>query len=114
MILFGTLKSCLYICQTFKQYTKMKTLKYIQKLYPNCQILGISQVFYVNSGWTIFEKGILFFTYNSVNEKHFDKIIKSLISNEEMQITSINFNIISKDGENIYCDYSAKELLNIL
>lgn len=91
----------------------MKTLKHIQILYPNCQILGISQIFYVNSGWTIFEKGILFFSYNSVNEKHFDKIIKALISNEEMKVTTINFVILTKDGI-IYTDYSSKELLNIL
>lgn len=114
MILFGTLKSSLYICKTFKQYNKMKTLNYINRLYPNCQILGISQIFYVNSGWTIFEKNILFFAYNSVNEKHFDKIIKVLLSNEEMEVTFINFAILTKDGESIYSDYSAKELLNIL
>lgn len=92
----------------------MKTLKYIQKLYPNCQILGISQVFYVNIGWTIFEKNVLFFPYNSVNEKHFDKVLKALISNDEMKITTINFSLLSKDGEIIYTDYSTKEFLNIL
>jgi len=92
----------------------MKTLKKLQILYPNCQILGISQIFYVNSGWTIFEKNILFFAYNSVNEKHFDKIIKALLSNEEMKVTTINFAILTKDAETLYSDYSSKELLNIL
>jgi hypothetical protein len=92
----------------------MKTLNYIQKLYPNSQLLGISQIYFSNSGWTLFEKDILFFSFNSVTTKHFDKVLKSMLLNDEMKIQTISFAINNNYNTIIYSDYTTKELLNIL
>jgi hypothetical protein len=92
----------------------MKSLNYIQKLYPNCQLLGISQIYFSNSGWTLFEKDILFFSFNSVTSKHFDKVLKAMLLNDEMKIESISFAINNNNNITVFSDYTTKELLNIL
>ena len=91
----------------------MKTLNYIQKLYPNCELLGISQIYFSNSGWTLFEKDVLFFSFNTVTTKHFDKVLKAMLLNEEMKIETISF-VITDNENTIYSDYKTKELLNVL
>ena len=91
----------------------MKTLNYIQKLYPNCELLGISQIYFSNSGWTLFKKDVLFFSFNTVTTKHFDKVLKAMLLNEEMKIETISF-VITDNENTIYSDYKTKELLNVL
>jgi hypothetical protein len=92
----------------------MKTLNYIQKLYPNCELLGISQIYFSNSGWTLFEKDVLFFSFNTVTTKHFDKVIKSMLLNDEMKIETISFSILTNNDTIVYSDYTTKELLSIV
>ena len=92
----------------------MKTLNYIQKIYPNSQLLWISQIYFSNSGWTLFEKDVLFFSFNSVTTKHFDKILKAMLLNDEMKIESIIFSINNNNNITVYSDYTTKEILNIL
>lgn len=92
----------------------MKTLNYIQKLYPNSELLGISQIYFSNSGWTLFEKDVLFFSFNTVTTKHFDKVLKSMLLNEEMKIETISFSILTNNDTIVYSDYTTKELLSIV
>jgi hypothetical protein len=92
----------------------MKTLNYIQKLYPNCELLGISQIYFSNSGWTLFEKDVLFFSFNTVTTKHFDKVLKSMLLNDEMKIETISFSILTNNDTIVYSDYTTKELLSIV
>ena len=91
----------------------MKTLRLLQKLYPKCQLLGIYNVFFQNSGWTITEKNTLFFSYQNVTPNYFDKILKTILSNEELFIETVCFEI-SDNGLIRYVDYSRNEILKSL
>ena len=91
----------------------MKTLRLIQTTYKNCELLGIYNVFFQNSGWTITERNSLFFSYKNVTYFHFDKILKTILLNEELFIETVCFEIL--DGKKVrYIDYTRNELLKVL